>query len=57
MAKLIKINGEQTILGSSVVNACRVSAAPAGKTYLNINAYKNARTWHNLERDRNGCKE
>jgi class 3 adenylate cyclase len=40
MAKLLVTNKELTILGSSVVSACRISAAPAGKTYLNITAYK-----------------
>jgi hypothetical protein len=33
--KIVKINGEQTIVGSPVVYACRFSGAPANHTYLN----------------------
>lgn len=38
-AKIVKINGEQTIVGSPVVYACRLSGAPCNKTYLNQLAY------------------
>lgn len=38
MVKIVKINGEQTIVGIPVVYACRLSSAPANQTYLNRNA-------------------
>jgi hypothetical protein len=41
MVKIVEINNEQTIVGASVVYACRLSGAPAGKTYLNRIAHKN----------------
>jgi len=41
MVKIVEINKEQTIVGTSVVYACRLSGAPAGKTYLNRTAHKN----------------
>jgi len=41
MVKIVEINNEQTIVGASVVYACRLSGAPAGKTYLNRTAHKN----------------
>ena len=41
IVKIVTINNEQTIVGSSVVYACRLSGAPAGKTYLNRTAFKN----------------
>ena len=41
MVKIVVINKEQTIVGSPVVYASRLSGAPAGKTYLNRTAYKN----------------
>jgi class 3 adenylate cyclase len=41
MVKIVMINQEQTIVGSSVVYACRLSGAPAGKTYLNRLAFNN----------------
>jgi len=39
MVKIVTINREQTIVGSSVVYACRLSGAPATLTYLNRNAF------------------
>jgi len=35
----VNINEDQEIIGLPVNGACRLSSAPAGKTYLNINAH------------------
>jgi len=38
-AKIVRINEEQTIVGTPVVYACRLSIAPYGHTYINQQAY------------------
>ena len=38
LVNLVKINKEKQIVGGAVNNACRFSAAPLGKTYLNVEA-------------------
>jgi hypothetical protein len=45
MVKIVTINKEQTIVGSSVVYACRLSGAPASLTYLNRNAFSKIRKY------------
>lgn len=37
--KLVRINNDQTIVGTPVVYACRLSNAPYGRTYINQKAY------------------
>jgi class 3 adenylate cyclase len=37
---VVDVNGELTVVGSPVVYACRLAAAPAGVTLLNEQAYQ-----------------
>lgn len=43
---LVDVSGELTVVGSPVVYACRLGAAPAGHTLLNEQAYKQVRSRH-----------
>jgi class 3 adenylate cyclase len=38
--KLVKVAGSLTVVGAAVVYACRMGSAPAGRTYVNQEAYE-----------------